>query len=134
MIDMEATIFSVIAEKARKKFPKLYMVGEYVKSPSSFPCVSLVEIDNTVYRNSQTQESPENHAAVTYELNVYSDKKNGKKSECKKIAAYIDDLMLQFNFTRTMLEPIPNAGEGDIYRMLGRYRAVIDRNNTIYRR
>ena len=134
MIDMESEIFSEIAEKAREKFPKLYMVGEYVKSPSSFPCVSLVEIDNAVYSNSQTQAGPENHAAVTYELNVYSNKQSGKKSECKAIAAYIDDLLLHLNFTRTMLEPVPNEGDATIYRMLGRYRAVIDRKNTIYRR
>lgn len=134
MIDMETAIFSKIAEKARGKFPKLYMVGEYVKSPSSFPCVSLVEIDNAVYRQSQTQENPENHAAVTYELNVYSNRKSGKKSECKEIAAYIDDILLSLNFTRIMLEPVPNLEDATIYRMLGRYRAVIDRNNTIYRR
>lgn len=134
MIDAETEIFSVIAEKARVEYPKLFMTGEYVKSPSSFPCVSLVEIDNATFRNSQTTDLRENHVAVTYELNVYSNKKSGKKSECKAIASYIDELLLRLGFTRTMLEPVPNEGDATIYRMLGRYRAVIGKDHTIYRR
>ena len=38
------------------------------------------------------------------------------------------------NFTRTMLEPVPNQDDATIYRMLGRYRAVISKEKTIYRR
>ncbi len=134
MIDLETEIFSEVSEKARAKFPKLFMVGEYVKSPPSFPCVSLVEIDNATFRNSQTTDTRENHVAVTYELNIYSNKKSGKKSECKSIAAYIDELLMRLNFTRTMLEPVPNEGDATIYRMLGRYRAVIGKDKIIYRR
>ena len=134
MIDAETEIFSVIAEKARVEYPKLFMTGEYVKAPSSFPCASLVEIDNATFRNSQTTDLRENHVAVTYELNVYSNKKSGKKSECKAIAFYIDELLLRLGFTRTMLEPVPNEGDATIYRMLGRYRAVIGKDHTIYRR
>ena len=134
MIDAEQEIFSEISAKVRAKYPKIFMTGEYVSAPSAFPCVSLVEIDNATFRNSQTQSGHENHAAVTYELNVYSNKKTGKKAECKEIAAFIDELLMGRNFTRMLLEPIPNTQDATIYRMLGRYRAVIDKNHTIYRR
>lgn len=134
MIDAEQEIFSEISAKVRAKYPKIFMTGEYVSAPSAFPCVSLVEIDNATFRNSQTQSGHENHAAVTYELNVYSNKKTGKKAECKEIAAFIDELLMERNFTRMLLEPIPNTQDATIYRMLGRYRAVIDKNHTIYRR
>ena len=134
MIDMENEIFNEVSERARAKYPNIFMTGEYVKSPSSFPCVSLVEVDNATFRNTQTTEGKENHAAVVYELNVYSNKTKGKKAECKEIAAFIDDLMMGLNFTRTMLEPVPNQDGATIYRMLGRYRAVVSKNKTIYRR
>lgn len=134
IIDLEAEIFSEVAKKVRTKFPNIYVTGEYVKSPSSFPCVSLVEVDNATFRNSQTTEGQENHAAVMYELNVYSNKTKGKKAECKEIAAFIDDLMMGLNFTRTMLEPVPNQDGATIYRMLGRYRAVVSRDKVVYRR
>ena len=134
MIDMEDDIFNEIAEQVYEKYPEVFMTSEYVKSPSSFPCVSLVEIDNATFRNSQTTDGYENHVAVTYELNVYSNRDVGKKSECKEIVSFIDELLLGLNFTRTMLEPVPNLEDATIYRMLGRYRAVISKNNTIYRR
>ena len=134
MIDMETEIFNEVSKQVRTKYPKIFMTGEYVKSPSSFPCVSLVEVDNATFRNTQTTEGKENHAAVAYELNVYSNKTKGKKAECKEIAAFIDDLMMNLNFTRTMLEPVPNQDGATIYRMLGRYRAVVSRDKVVYRR
>lgn len=134
MIDMENEIFNEVSERVRAKYSNIFMTGEYVKSPSSFPCVSLVEADNATFRNSQTSDGKENHAAVMYELNVYSNKTKGKKAECKEIVAFIDEILMELNFTRLMLEPVPNQDEATIYRMLGRYRAVISKNKTIYRR
>ena len=134
MIDIENDVFSEVAKKVREKFSNIFVTGEYVKSPSSFPCVSLVEIDNATFRNSQTTESQENHVAVSYEVNVYSNKTKGKKAECKEIIAFIDEVLMSLNFTRIMLEPVPNQNDATIYRMLGRYQAVVSRNKTIFRR
>lgn len=134
MIDMETEIFNEVSAKVRDQYPDIFMTGEYVKTPSSFPCVSLVEVDNATFRNTQTTESKENHVAVMYELNVYSNRAKGKKAECKEIASFIDEILMGLNFTRTMLEPVPNQDNATIYRMLGRYRAVISKEKTIYRR
>lgn len=134
MIDIETEIFNEVSAKVRDQYPDIFMTGEYVKTPSSFPCVSLVEVDNATFRNTQTTESKENHVAVMYELNVYSNRTKGKKAECKEIASFIDEILMGLNFTRTMLEPVPNQDNATIYRMLGRYRAVISKEKTIYRR
>lgn len=134
MIDVETELFSEVSSKVRAKYPNLYMTGEYVKSPPDFPCVSMVEVDNATFRNTQTTEGQENHVAVMYEVNVYSNKTKGKKAECKEIIAFIDELLMERNFTRIMLEPVPNQDNATIYRMLGRYRAVVSKNKTIYRR
>ena len=127
MIDIESELFSEISQKVRNQFPNIFITGEYVKSPPSFPCVSLIEIDNIALKNTQSTESNENHVSVTYELNVYSNKTKGKKAECKKI-------LMKFNFTRIMLEPIQNQDEATIYRMVGRYQAVISKQKVIFRR
>ena len=134
MIDMETEIFNEVSKKVRERYPYIFMTGEYSKIPPSFPCISLVEVDNAIFRNTQTTESMENHVEVTYELNVYSNRIKGKKAECKEIAGFIDKILIGLNFTRTMLEPIPNQDNATIYRMLGRYRAVIGKTNTIFRR
>jgi hypothetical protein len=69
-----------------------------------------------------------------YEVNVYSNKKSGKKSECKKIISIIDEEMSALGFTRIMLQPIPNMDDATKYRMTARYRAVVSKDKVIYRR
>lgn len=134
MINIESEIFNIIAKVVREKYPDIYITGEYVKIPPKFPCVSLIEMDNSAYTKTQSSDSVENHAELMYELNVYSNKKSGKKSECKAIASLIDDELAALNFSRTMLQPIPNMDDATIYRILGRYRMVASKDKQIYRR
>lgn len=134
MIDVENEIFNTVATAVRASFPDIYIVGEYVKVPREFPCASLMEMNNQSYQKTEDSGSSENHASVMYELNVYSNKKIGKKSECKAIAACIDEQMLALGFARTMLQPIPNMDDATIYRITGRYSAIISKNKVIYRR
>lgn len=134
MIDIENQVFSRIAARLRETFTGIYVTGEYVKTPSSFPAVSLIEMDNVPLRRTQTSDSVENHAELMYELNVYSNKAAGKKTECKKIASVVDKEMAEMGFTRTMLNPIPNMDDATIYRILGRYKAVVSTENVLYRR
>ena len=61
-------------------------------------------------------------------------KKTGKKAECKQIAKIIDEQFLRLGFDRTMLEPIDNFNDTTIYRMVGRYVAVVSKEEVIYRR
>ena len=134
MINVENEIFSIIAKSIRDRYPGAEIVGEYVKSPARFPSVSIVEIDNATYERTQTSGSLENHADVTYEVNIYSNKNSGKKSECKAIASLIDNEFATLGFSRSMLQPIPNMDDATIYRMLGRYRGVVSKDKVVYRR
>ena len=134
MVNVENEIFDIIAKAVKSVFPDIYISGEYVKSPPKFPAVSLVEMDNSVYTRTQTSDCMENHADVMYEVNIYSNKKSGKKSECKAIATLIDNELAALGFSRSMLQPIPNMDDATIYRMLGRYKAVVSKDNTIFRR
>lgn len=134
MIDIEAEVFGIVSSDVRLKYPKVYMTGEYVKSPPSFPCVSLIETDNQVYRNTRDSGCIENHAQIQYEVNVYSNRTSGKKAECKEIISLIDSKMEILGFTRTFMNPVPNEQDATIYRMIARYRAIVSKNKTIYRR
>ena len=134
MIDIENDVFNTVATVVRTEYPDSYMVGEYVKTPPKFPCVSIVEMDNTTYQRAEDSESVEHYASVMYEVNVYSNKTVGKKSECKEIIALVDERMLALGFARTMLQPIPNLDDATIYRMVGRYSAVISKDKVLYRR
>ncbi len=135
MIDIESELFDILSKKIEEKYPTSYITGEYLKSPPSFPCISIIEIDNNVLDKTRTTDNIENHAQVLYEVNVYSNKANGKKQECKKIISLVDKELQKLGFTRTMLSPVPNEDKNkSIYRIVARYRAIISKSKTIYRR
>ena len=134
MINIENDVFNRVIAKVREVFPNIFMAGEYVKSPSSFPAVSLVEMDNVTRVETVDSGSNENHANVMYEVNVYSNKTTGKKTECKSIIALIDKEMVDMGFVRQSLTPVPNEYDSTIFRMVGRYKAAVSSDYKIYRR
>ena len=134
MINIEPEVFNIIAQAIRNEYPDAYVVGEYVKSPSQFPSVSIVEFDNIAYDKTQSSGSLENHADVVFEVNIYSNKTSGKKSECRAIASLIDNEFATLGFSRSMLQPIPNGDDATIYRMTGRYRGVVSKDKLVFRR
>lgn len=134
MIDIENEVFTTVATDLRANYPAINVVGEYVKTPSQFPCVSLIEMDNQTYQSTEDSGCSENHVSVMYEINIYSNKTVGKKTECKVIANLIDERMLALGFARTMLQPVPNLDDATIYRIVGRYSAIISKDKVIYRR
>ena len=48
MIDIESEVFDRVSKVVREEYPNVYMTGEYVRVPPSFPCVSLIEADNQI--------------------------------------------------------------------------------------
>jgi hypothetical protein len=133
MIDVESKVYTPIAVALRDAFSGIFVSGEYVKAPSSFPHVSLVEMDNYTSADRLDTADEERFSTLMYEVNVYSNKTSGKKSECKKIIGFIDDLMYKMNFKRLSLAPVPNMDDATIYRMTARYRVETDGEN-FYRR
>ena len=131
MIDLENDIFSAVAAVLRAAFPNIYVVGEYVPTPPRFPAVSIVEADNRVVTRMRTRDI-ENAVAVMYEVNIYSNKASGKKSEAQAIAATLDEKFAEIGFTRTMKEQVPNLNDATIYRIVCRYEAIVDKDLWIY--
>ena len=65
-------------------------------------------------------------AQVMFEVNVYSNKTEGKKTECKEIMKVIDEVLFKMNFKRIAMTPVPNMEDASIYRMVARYRVMTD--------
>ena len=131
MIDCENEVYTRIARVLRDKFPSINIAGEYVNAPSSFPHVSITQSDNSVVSEQMTGSAE--MAQVMFEINIYSNKADGRKTECKSIAKVIDDVMFKMNFKRIALTPIPNMEDATIYRIVARYRVMTD-GKYFYRR
>lgn len=133
MIDIESDVLLRVREAVLKKFPNTYVTDEYIRKPKRFPCLMLSEINNSVLVQTQSSSSNENHARISFQLDVYSNRVNDKKRECREIAAIADNVLLQIGFTRSMLDAIPNLEDATIYRLTGRYTAVASKDKKIYR-
>lgn len=124
MIDVENIVFDAVATSLRSEITGIFVSGEAVAAPSSFPAATLVEMDNSVYERSIDSSSPENHVRVMYQAEAYSNKTSGRKVEAKKIIADIDKTMLGLGFVRISCSPMNNT-DSSIYRMVARYKAVV---------
>lgn len=135
IIDVENTIFDKVATALRDEFTGIFVAGETIAIPSSFPAVTLVEMDNSTYMRSLDSSGEENHAVLMYQADVYSNLSAGKKTQCRSIISTIDTEMQKLGFVRIGSSPmaIPNA-DANIYRMVARYRATISKDKIIYRR
>lgn len=131
MIDIESLVFTPIAQAVRAQFGA-DVKGEYVRSPSKLPHVSIVESDNYTTLSHRDNGSAEKYATIMYEVNVYSDKTSTKKSECRAILSLVDSMMYSLNFTRIAMTHVPNLEDDSIYRITARYRAETD-GTKIYR-
>lgn len=133
MIDFEAQIVTAVENALTSDYPSISVESVETYSPSVFPFVSVIEIDNSVVKSTQDSTHNENHAAVTYEINVFSNKADGRKAQCKAIASQVDSVMLRLGFTRITSSPVV-MDKASIYRRVMRYTAIISTDGVIYRR
>ena len=130
MTQIENEIFTELYTLLTTTYSGIYVTGEYTPTPDKFPCVFIEEADN--YTVSLDGSNKGEVSEVMYEINVFSNLQDGRKSECKKIIKTIDEHMTLRGFVRTMCRPIQNA-DPSVYRMISRYQASVF-NETIYRR
>ena len=134
MIDVEAIIYDRISKSLKDQYPDITVTGELISAPTKFPCVSIIELDNATYRKMQTIEKRDNYANLMYQIDIFSNLITGRKSECRNIAVFIDNIMQELGFTRTFLNPIPDGISTSVYRITGRYQCTISHYGEIYRR
>ena len=126
MIDIENIVVNKVIEELTNVFENITVSSEETKVPASFPAVFILEKSNTIYLDSR-DENKENHANIMIQADIYDNDISSKKSNCKAIAAHLDEVMQSIGFTRTMCEPIANLEDATIYRITARYTAVVSK-------
>lgn len=126
-------ISNVVLRKVKDAVTAVYQTADILSydpdSITSYPCVSVVERDNYTYERSLDGVGAEYHANVVFEINVYTNATDGKRTQAKEIIKLIDDVMLSNKFMREMLNPLPNI-DRSVYRMYARYKAIVGADET----
>lgn len=131
MIDFEPEIYTRVSDAAKARFPKLSVSSENVRSPTSFPYMTVCELSNTTYPRTLDSAGVEHHANVMYQVDVY-DTSSSRKSTCKAVLNTVDAAFQGVGFVRVMSQPIELQNSA-IYRITARYSGVISTDGTIYK-
>ena len=134
MIDHLNEIFTNVATKVREEHPGVTMTGEYTRRPSKFPTATLDEIENVTVEVLEDSSADETFSGLTYRLQVFSNKQNGKKAEARAIFATADSVLRGMGFRRTTYSTTPEIYESTIYSITATYEAIAAVNGTIYKR
>ena len=134
MIDVLNEVFNTVAKAVRKAHSGVTVSGEYVRTPSKFPALTLDETQNVAVGDLVDSSDEERFSGLTYRLQVFSNKTSGKKAEARAIFATADELMRGMGFRRITYSTTPEIYESTIYSITATYEAVVDTNGVTYKR
>jgi len=134
MLDFLNEIFTTVATAVRAAHSTATVTGEYTRKPSKFPAVTLDETANVAVGELEDSSQEERYSALTYRLQVFSNKTSGKKAEARAIFATADEAMRNLGFRRITYTTTPEIYESTIYSITATYEAVIDSNGVTYKR
>ena len=133
MIDYLNEIFNTLAQVVREAHEDIAVSGEYTRQPSRFPMVTLDETANVTASATIDSSDEEKYAALSYRLQVFSNKQSGKKAEARAIFASADAVMRGMGFRRMTYSTTPEIYESTIYSITATYEAVVDVYGVTYK-
>ena len=133
MIQKRNEVFTRVKEAVVAEFSSVNVSSEYIVSPKTLPHVSIEMSDCFTPKELETQSLTEQYSAMTFTVNVYSNKASGKMEECYGIMDVVDTAMRSMNARRLSLSPVPNLENASLGRLTARYQVLADQD-TFYRR
>ena len=134
MLDFNNEIFTNVAKRVRDNHIGITVTGEYTRKPSKFPTVTLDETQNVMVDKLEDSSNEEKFAGVTYRLQVFTNKQNGKKAEARAIFATADAEMRRMGFRRMTYAVTPEIYDSTIYEITATYEAVVSAAGYVYKR
>lgn len=134
MIDYQNEIFTQLATTVRATHEGTTVTGEYTRSPSKFPAVTLDETENVTVESLLDSSHKDKFSGLTYRLQVFSNKTSGKKAEARSIFATADEVMLGLGFRRVTYTTTPEIYDSTIYSIMATYEAIVAADGVIYKR
>ena len=129
MIDVENLVFDTFYEQFHTLHSNANVTAGYDEQNAQFPCVVVRQTNSQPYRNSATDDCAENHTRLTFEVEVYSDKADTGRSECKELLADADTIMQSMKFRRIHMNRPINV-DRTVWRMYARYEVIVGKGVT----
>lgn len=136
MIDIENLVFNTVYGQLSALFPSANITTGYDEQKATYPTVIVRETNNVPVERMNTDESAENYARLTYEVEVVSNLETTARSECKEILNAADTIMQGMKFRRIHKNRPVNT-DRTVYRQYARYEVIVgqpyeENGNTVY--
>lgn len=133
MKDIEIIVIDAVYRALQAQYPGIPVSSDISITPERFPCVFIEQSDSFTSTNRRNSEKTDNFDISVFDVNVYSNKPQGKREEAKAIMSIIDDELRLMGMTRSSLEivSIPNPVRA---RLFARYECEVGPENVIYQR
>ena len=132
MTDIENIIINRIDNALESAGYTNILGSSYQEVPAEFPWVFFEQSDTYESVNQHNSSRANNFETAVFEADIYSNKVNGSKGECKAILKVIDEEMVSLGFERTAAQPMRPTSDMYKARLFARYRGVVDSNKYIY--
>ena len=131
MIDYLNQVFNAVYNAVTSEYGDIDIKGEYVNTPSSFPCVTFDELSNV---SSNLDNGEIKFTDVQYRVQVFSNKANGKRGEARAIFKTIEECLYGLNLTCKTFTTTPTIYNSNVYEIQATFEGTISSNGVIYRR
>lgn len=129
MINIENLVFNTVFDGVASVHSTVPVTKGYIEQNAVYPCIVVKETNNVPVENTATDDCAENHTRVTYQIDVYSDKENTARSECRDLLSCVDEIMQGMKFRRTYMSEPLNIRRS-VYRQYARYIAIVGKGMT----
>ena len=124
MISIENFVFDTVYSQLSVLHPEADISSGYEEKEASHLSVVIRETGNVPYQASNTDDCAENHARVTFEVEVVSDKTGESRSKIATVLNDADVIMQSMKFRRTFKSNAMNIGRTK-FRQYARYEVIV---------
>ena len=129
MIDVENLVFDTVFNSVRTVYSNLHVSKGFIEETETFPCIVVRETNNVPLARTNTDACAENYSTLTYQIEVYSDKADEQRSECRELLKLVDEIMQGMKFKRTYMSEPLNI-KRTIFRQYARFTVIVDKGIT----
>ena len=134
MFEIEREIFTVVADTVLATYSTCQILNKFVYAPDKFPCVSIVLGDDGTPYGMFDSSRADNFHDITLNVDVYSNKADGNKTEAEAIMQIIKDKLISLNFVMVSCKPNSNISNASIYRITATFTARVNASGNIFKR
>lgn len=133
MIDVLNQVNAIVRDALKDTpYENIPILGEYIRVPSVFPCITVEEISNVPVREYIDSESSEDFARIQYRVQVFSNNSAGKRAQAREIVSYVSNRLQEYGFLRITYDPIPELYMSTCYEITCVFEGVISKDEVVY--